>query len=201
MLISFEGIDGCGKSTQIELVKNYLYNKGYEITVIREPGGTDFSEQIRNLLLHSKLKINPISELFLFEAARADLVEKVIKLELENGKIILTDRFFDSTTAYQGFGRGINVELVQQINLLATTNLLPDLTFYLDISLKTSFERSMNKPKDRIENSSNNFFEKVINGFKELSKKFPERIIEINAEGDIKQTFELIKDILDKKLI
>jgi len=201
MFISFEGIDGSGKSTQISLLKDYLESSGKTVLVLREPGGTVFAEQIREILLHSKDHINPISELFLFEAARADLTHNVIKPALEDGKIVLIDRFFDSTTAYQGFGRGLDIDTLIQINKFATSMLFPDITFYLQVSLEISELRSNNKKRDRIEKSGNEFFQKVIEGFEKLSDMEADRFVKINAEGNIQETNELILKIMKKRLL
>ncbi|ROL61037.1 dTMP kinase, partial [Bacteroidetes/Chlorobi group bacterium ChocPot_Mid] len=128
MFITFEGIDGCGKSTQLELVEKFLIDNGKEVLTLREPGGTVLAEEIREILLHSHHTISKESELFLFEAARADLVSKVIKPALEQRIIVLCDRFYDSTTTYQGYGRGFDIQTIKIINNLATNGLKPDLT-------------------------------------------------------------------------
>lgn len=200
MLITFEGIDGCGKSTQLELLKKYLTKEGRQVISIREPGGTSLAEDIREILLHSKHRLSGESELFLFEAARADLVSNVIKPALIEGKIVLCDRFFDSTTAYQGYGRGLAVDLIKRINDFATQGVQPDLTFYLHVSLATSRKRAGNKKKDNIENSGDGFFKRVVEGYRDLCKMEPNRFFEIDAEGDIEQTKNKILRILENKL-
>ncbi|MFH1049506.1 MAG: dTMP kinase [bacterium] len=201
MFISFEGIDGCGKSTQIELLKNNLIAHKKQVLTLREPGGTSFAEEIREILLHSEHKLSRESELFLFESARADLVSKIIKPALNEGKIVLCDRFFDSTTAYQGYGRGLDVETIIIINQFATQGLKPDLTFYLHVSLETSNLRTGNKKKDKIENSGDGFFARVVEGYLDLCKKEPQRFIEINAEGNIEETGRKILKIIENKLL
>lgn len=200
MFITFEGIDGCGKSTQLEMIKKYLIDKGKVVLSLREPGGTSFSEKIREILLHSDDKLTCQSELFLFEAARADLVAKVILPALNNGSIVLCDRFYDSTTAYQGFGRGLPVQVVEEMNALATKNLKPDLTFYLHVGLETSMKRTKGKRKDKIENSGDGFFSRVVIGFRELSRLEPDRVIEIDAEGSIEETYAGILKFLQDKI-
>lgn len=200
MFITFEGIDGCGKTTQIRLLSEYLQKNDKEVLSIREPGGTEFSEEIREILLHSKHNLNSISELMLFEAARADLTEKIIKPALEQGKFVLSDRFFDSTTAYQGYGRGLNLENVQNINLFATNNLKPDITFYLRINLDTSDNRTNHRKLDKIESSGSEFFKKLINGFDEIANQNPDRIIIIDAENSIEKISNEIISVIDNKL-
>ena len=134
MFISFEGIDFCGKSTQVELLKKYLVEKKKQVEIIREPGGTDISEKVREILLDKKhYHMFMQTEIFLFSASRAQLVREKIQPYLETGIYVISDRFHDSTVAYQGFGRGIDLETVQRINNLAIGGTIPDLTFILDI--------------------------------------------------------------------
>lgn len=201
MLLTFEGIDGSGKTTQINLLSEYLKSKGYDVLVVREPGGTGFSEQIRNLLLSNKNEINSHSELFLFEAARSDLVSKVIKPALSKNTVVICDRFYDSTTAYQGFGRGLPLETVELINSFATFGIIPDITFYLEISVETSKKRTKEKNLDRIENSGDDFFNKIIMGFKKIAQKEPKRFFTINSEENIENIHQNILKIVEKKLI
>jgi dTMP kinase len=130
----------------------------------------------------------------LFEAARAHLVEYVIKPALRKGKVILSDRFYDSTTAYQGYGRQIDLDFVNQCNLMATGGLKPDMTFYLDIPLEEAQKRSNERIPDRIEKSGDDFFQRVIDGFREIARNEPGRVIQIDAMGDLKNTHELIKE-------
>jgi dTMP kinase len=194
MFITFEGIDGCGKSTQIALLAEFLRASNKEVITLREPGGTAFSESLREALLHSKNEITPVSELLLFEAARAHLVEYVIKPALKEGKVILSDRFYDSTTAYQGYGRNIDLDFVTQCNLVATGGLKPDITFYLDIPLEEAQKRSNDRVPDRMERSGEDFFLRVINGFREIVRQEPGRVIQIDAMGDWETTHNLIKE-------
>jgi dTMP kinase len=196
MFISFEGIDGCGKSTQIKLLSEYLNRKGVSHILIREPGGTDFSENIRELLLHSRHDINTIAEMLLFETARADLTEKVIKPALDQGTYVLSDRFFDSTTVYQGYGRGLPIEELLCIHRLATYGISPDVTIYLDLSLGEAKKRIGKKDPDRIEKAGDDFFKRVINGFQEIAKNEPDRVKKIDARGGIKETHENILRLL-----
>lgn len=199
MFITFEGIDGSGKSTQIKLLEQYLTSSHIEYISVREPGGTEFSELIRSILLDSTHSINPISELMLFEAARADLVEKVIKPALEKGKIVITDRFYDSTTAYQGYGRQLKIDYVYICNELAVGKCKPDITFLLNLPINIAKERINHLQPDRMEQSSLDFFQRVYEGFLEIAKKNPERIAIIDSNKDKNDTFIEIKTILQKK--
>ncbi|MDC1068006.1 dTMP kinase [Candidatus Kapabacteria bacterium] len=192
MFISFEGIDGAGKTTQIELLKNYLFKMGVEFISIREPGGTLLAEKIRTILLDPEISMPDRAELLLFEAARADLIDKVIKPNLEKGKIVICDRFYDSTTAYQSYGRGIDFEKTLDLHEFTVNNIHPDKTIFLNISLEESARRIRSKRKDRMEQSGDEFFKKVYNGFQELVKKYPNRIKMINANDSIKNIHENI---------
>jgi dTMP kinase len=198
MFITFEGIDGSGKTTQIQLLARYFEAKGKDVIIIREPGGTIFSEKIREILLSKENDLNSVSELFLFESARADLVEKVIIPALANGKIVLCDRFFDSTTAYQSYGRMINFADVTNCNLLATSGLKPDITLFLDVSMEISHQRSKYRERDRMESSGDDFFNRVKEGFHQIAQKEPERIFVIDSSGDINDTQEKIMFIINK---
>lgn len=169
MLITFEGIDGSGKSTQIERLEKRLQGGGYQVEVYREPGGTDLSEKVRSLLLDKKNLIDPRTELLLFSAARSQLISERVKPGLEEGKIIILDRYYDSTIAYQGYGRQAgNMKDIHAINHLASHGLVPDITFYLHIDLGKALQRTDSKPKDRMEASGEEFYNKVIEGFKAL---------------------------------
>jgi len=192
MFITFEGIDGCGKSTHAKLLSDFLVQKGFKTIILREPGGTDFSEKIREMLLTSDYNLNPEIELLLFEAARSHLTQNVIRKELKSGTAIISDRFFDSTTAYQGYGRGIDMEIIKICNHLATNGLKPDLTFFLDLDINEALSRSKDKILDNIEKSGNSFFEKVVNGYKKIAKDEPERVVVINANGSIENTYNQI---------
>lgn len=173
MFITFEGIDFCGKSTQVELLKNYLESDNKNVLIIREPGGTEISEKIRDILLDKKnFKMTMESEIFLFSASRAQLVREKIKPFLDKGYFVISDRFHDSTTAYQGFGRGIPLESVMHINKVAIDSTIPDLTFFIDIPLDEADKRKRQKSNsdlDRIEVSDDSFFTKVRNGYLYLS--------------------------------
>lgn len=200
MFITFEGIDGCGKTTQLQLLKEYLEDKGYQVVMIREPGGTDFSEKIRDILLYSKDNISPIAELMLFESARANLVENVIKPALAEGKIVLSDRFYDSTTAYQGYGRGLDLDKVKSCNIFATNGLKPDLTFYLEVPLNIAHTRSHKRVYDRIESAGDNFFQRVIDGFRAIAESEPERFVIIDSTDELEVTRQRILEEIMKRI-
>lgn len=201
MLISFEGIDGSGKSTHIRLLEEWLTARGKEVLCLREPGGTKISEEIRNILLHTKETMSIKTELLLFEAARAQLVEEIIKPALEKGKWILTDRFFDSTLVYQGYGRGLDIDYIDSLNKFATSDICPDLTIYLKISLQKSLERMANRKNiDRIEASALEFHQKLYDGFEKLALGNSDRIITVDSSYPPKVTFINILEKIEKKL-
>ncbi len=201
MIITFEGIDGSGKSTQIELLKDYFKLKAIDAIFLREPGGTELSEKIRAILLDNNNNINPISEILLFEAARADLTEKVIIPEHKAGKIVVLDRYFDSTTAYQGYGRGLDLSIVNMLNSFATQNITPDLTFYISVPYQVSQERTTDKNNDRMENSGEDFYHKIIDGFEQLSKINPKRFFKIDGTLPIQIIHQKICEIVNYKLM
>lgn len=181
---SFEGIDFSGKSTQINLLKAYLENKGEKVYVLREPGGTEISEKIREILLDKKhFKMNERAELLLFSAARVQLtVEKIIPL-LQKGHYVIADRFVDSTTAYQGYGRDLEQEIVRHVNQFATLGLLPGITFYLRITPEEAQRRRQenNLQTDRLEEQGNIFYKKVFKGYEAIAEQNPDRIQIIDA--------------------
>lgn len=188
MFISFEGLDFCGKSTQIELLCDYLKEKGKNVIIIREPGGTEISEKVRDILLDKKnSRMFMESEILLFSAARSQLVREVILPGLEKGYYILSDRFHDSTTAYQGYGRGIPLDFVQSLNKFVIEKALPDMTFFIDITIDEMFNRKTAKNSrelDRIEISSNGFYERVRNGYLTLCDS-GKRFLKINGSESI----------------
>lgn len=198
MLITFEGIDGCGKTTQMKQLEQYFENSGKDVLTLREPGGTELSEQIRDILLDSKGVISTMSELLLFAAARAQLVENIIRPAIAAGTIVLCDRFYDSTTAYQGYGRGLPLEDVAKINQIATGGLVPNITFFLNISLDESKIRSHNRYRDRIEKAGDAFFERVLHGFHTIADNEPDRFHIVDAGGSFEQTSRKILSVITK---
>lgn len=194
--ISFEGIDYSGKSSQIELLKTYLINIGEHVYLLREPGGTSISEKIREILLDKKNnEMDNMAEIFLYSAARVQLTNEKIKPLLSQGYFVLADRFVDSTTAYQGYGRGINLNIVRIINEAATTGLLPGLTFYLEIEPKLVAERRVKsgRSKDRLEQTGIDFYNRVFKGYKEIARMEPKRVKVIDARKSINEIHEQIK--------
>ncbi len=192
MLITFEGIDGSGKSTQISLLKDHLTKSGKEVRVLREPGGTDISELIRGMLLNPEIEIDPVTELLLFSSARSQLIAEKVKPLLADGVVVILDRFYDSTTAYQGYGRkSIPIDQVHQINKIASHEIAPDVTFYLRLSLEESAKRTAHMQKDRMEQSGIEFFQNVIKGFDELSKS-EDRFVTIDASKNVDEVHNLI---------
>lgn len=198
MLITFEGIDGCGKSTQSSRAARHLTKSGYRVIKLREPGSTRVSERIRKVLLDSRLEMTSVTELFLYEAARAEIVAQEIVPALRAGKIVLCDRFFDSTTAYQGYGRRLDIKMVKNLHKVAVGKIKPDLTFVFDLNLKTAFERLGKKP-DRLESQSKAFFGRVRRGFLEIARKESRRVKVIDASRSVSEVFDDVKQHLIRK--
>ncbi len=201
MFITFEGIDFCGKSTQIELLKSYLLKKNKKVRVIREPGGTEISEKIRTMLLdkeNSKMLME--TEFLLFSASRSQLVREKIRPYLNEGIYVISDRFHDSSTAYQGYGRGISVEVILSIHKLAIGNTIPDITFFIDIPVEVAEQRRREKSikhLDRIENSNKDFYSRVRNGYLELAKS-ENRFRILNGTDNIENIHEKIINEIEK---
>jgi dTMP kinase len=194
MLISFEGIDGCGKTTQLHLLKERLLDEGYDVNDFREPGGTEVSEFIRSILLNPEIEMHPVTELLLFSAARSELIAQKVMPELKKGHIVLLDRFYDSTVAYQGYGRkSLGIEEINKLNSIASHRVKPDLTFYIRISLQEARKRTSHQSKDRMEQSGETFFTSVIEGFETLVGK-EDRFITLNATHTKDQLHDMIWD-------
>ena len=199
IFITFEGIDGCGKSTQTSMCKTWLEELGRTVLLVREPGGTKIGERIRELLLDKKnSSMAPLTELFLFEAARAQIVEEVIKPALSEGKIVICDRFFDSSYAYQGCARGLGPEMVSHLNMDATGGLAPDITFFLDISVEGAIKRRnvRGEEKDRIESAGDAFQEKVRQGFIRAASE-DGRIVTVDASLSPDEIFAQIREKIE----
>ena len=197
LFITFEGGDGCGKTTQIELLNKYLSGKGYKTLLTREPGAKGLGEKLREILLNYDGEVSPNCESFLFLADRAQHVDCIIKPALEDGKIILCDRHTDSTVAYQGYGRGLNLDRIHQLNTIATSGLKPDLTIVLDVDVETSMKR-VGKEKDRMESAGIEFFKRVRHGFIEIAKSEPNRVKVINSSDTIENIHKQIVELVEK---
>lgn len=199
MFISFEGIDFSGKSTQIELLKDYLVDHKKKVEILREPGGTEISEKVRRILLDNKnLKMFAEAELLLFSASRAQLVREKISPYLQKGIYVISDRFHDSSTAYQGYGRGIPIEVVMKVHDLAIGDTVPDLTFFIDIPVGIANERKKKKSKvklDRIELADIEFYNRVRSGYLEIARQ-EERFKVIDGT----QTIETIQNQIISEL-
>jgi dTMP kinase len=182
--ITFEGSEGCGKSTQVRRLAARLEKSGIPVLVTREPGGTEIGESIRELLQFAPEGANMTAEteLLLFEASRSQLVREVIKPALSRGECVIADRFFDSTTVYQGAARRLDMKMVEQLNQFAAGDCIPDVTFVLDVDLKTARSR-MQAPRrpDRMEMQSDDFYERVCEGYRDLAKSEPTRMVLIDG--------------------
>jgi len=196
VFISFEGIDGSGKGTQVQLFLDYLKRNGVDFVYVREPGGTPVGELIRSVLLSSQNMI-PKAELFLFLSSRAQLVETVIKPALAQNKTVVADRFADSSVAYQGFARGLGVETVKWLNDFATGGLKPDLTFYIDVPVEVALSRK--KRLDRIESEGEEFLNKVRQGYLELLKDEPERFVFVDGNANELSVHRFIIEEFEKR--
>jgi len=201
-LITFEGIDGSGKSTQIEMLKSYLEEKDINAVLIREPGGTKIGEKIRELILDkSNSEMNNITEMLLYNASRAQLVQQVIKPAITSGKVVICDRYIHSTVAYQGSGRGLDIDTLEKINDVVTTGILPDVTIFIDISPSDITKRKLKEiPDDRIECQGMEFQKKVYTGYKQLAILESGRIISIDGNDTKENIFCHVKKIVNEKL-
>jgi dTMP kinase len=193
IFVTFEGIEACGKSTQSNLLAERLKTAGYSVRLLREPGGTAIGEEVRHTLIHSAVNVSMTAEteLFLMNASRAQLVREVIRPSLATGEIVVCDRFYDSTTAYQGYGRGLDLDVVKAITEFAVAGTRPNMTIVLDVSLAVSELRRARRDKnterrpDRLEASSRSFFERVSAGFKAIADGGEARFRVINGEESI----------------
>ena len=191
--IVFEGIEGAGKTSQLKQTREWLMTGGLgepiDVIQTREPGGTELGQTLRSLLLNDHyLQIDDRSELLLYAADRAQHVNQFLKPQLEAGKVILCDRFIDSTTAYQGYGRGLDLALIQQLNTIASNGLETHLTLWLDVGVETGLQRVQQRGKrDRLEQADITFHQRVREGYIKLAEQFPQRIVPINANQSPQQ--------------
>ena len=196
--ITFEGGEGCGKSTQIRLLAAALEERGYSVVQLREPGGTAVGERIREVLLaRDSDGLDPLAELLLYEAARAQIVSELIRPALEQGRVVLCDRFADSTMAYQGYGRGLDIELIRRLNSAATAGLAPDATVMLFIDPEEGLRRAKGATGgdgagDRIESAGLAFHRRVAEGFSRIAMEEPERVIAVGASGTVEEVHRAV---------
>ena len=197
LFITFEGGDGCGKTTQIKLLDEYLRAKGYKTLLTREPGSKGLGIKLREILLNYDGEVSPTCESFLFLADRAQHVDCIIKPALEEGVIVLCDRHTDSTVAYQGYGRGLDLKQIHHLNNIATSGLKPDLTIVLDVDVETSQTR-VGKEKDRMESAGIEFFERVRQGFLEIAKQEPDRVKVVDSTRTIEEIHKQILELIGR---
>jgi len=198
--ITFEGIDGCGKSTQLRLLASELRVRGLDVVTTREPGGTPLGQKLRAVLLDVKEQVDPLTELLVFAADRAQHVRTLLLPALAENKIVLSDRYADATVAYQGSGRGFNPEVIKEIVQLATDGLTPDLTLLFDLSVPESAVRTRRRVKarhtDRLDREHAEFDERVRNAYLGIANANPNRVRVIDARGSVHETQQLVMDIV-----
>lgn len=201
--LSFEGIEGAGKSTQIIRLKNHLEQKNFRVLVLREPGGTPFGEKMRQAILETKTEITPLAEAHLFASSRAQLLSEVILKELAvPNTVIICDRYIDSSLVYQGHSRGLGIAEVLNIHNVFPLNIVPHLTFYLKIGVDTSEKRQKmrNAPKDYFEAKGIEFYKKLVVGYDTVAALFPNRILQLDAEVSLDSMTMTIIDTVDKMI-
>jgi dTMP kinase len=199
--ITFEGLDGSGKSTQLRLLTNFLRSQGGEVLVTREPGGTPVGLRLRAALLDAQEQVDPLTELLVFAADRAQHVRRVLRPALEAGQIVISDRYADATKAYQGAGRGFSTELISTIVQLATEGLVPDLTLLFDLSVPESTARTRRRSEgkqkgDRLDSEDAEFRTRVREAYLGLAEKEPGRFRIITSDGSVEETHERVKEIV-----
>jgi dTMP kinase len=202
LFITVEGTDGSGKTTQIKMIESYLQEKGYAVIIAREPGGTKISEKIREIILDNENdEMSAITEMIMYAAARAQLVSEVIKPAIDSGKIVICDRFVDSSYVYQGCGRGIDLKEIVDVNRVALDGIEPDITFFFDISPKIALKRRREATgADRIEKEKMEFHMRVYEGYKKLALLYSDRIVAIESDREIEEIFEDVKEYIDELL-
>ncbi|OMH41002.1 dTMP kinase [Desulfurobacterium indicum] len=201
MFITFEGIEGSGKTTQAKLLHEWLIDNGYEVILTREPGGTPAAEEIRKFILSDREEPFPeIAELMLYMAARSFHVQNLIKPALNSGTIVISDRFSDATLAYQGYGRGLSLKDISHLNSLATEGLKPDITFLIDVPVEIGMLRIEGREHDRIEKETLIFHEKVRKGYLQIASENPERIVVIDGTKRTEEIFEEIRKNIERRL-
>jgi dTMP kinase len=202
-LIVFEGVEGCGKTTQIERSRLWLQDRDLAVVVTREPGGTQLGVSLRHLLLtEQQHPIFPRAELLLYAADRAQHIDEIVESQLSQGAIVLCDRYTDSTVAYQGYGRGLSLELIDRLNYLATCGLESDLTLWLDVDVEIGLARAKARGQiDRFEQTELDFHRRVQQGYRELAQQYPHRIVRVDASRSEVQVQAQIQEIFDRRVI
>lgn len=202
IFITMEGPDGAGKTTQIELLKDYLNKKGYDVLITRDPGGNAVSEAIREVILNKDFtEMGYMTELLLYAAARAQLVKENIKPALSAGKAVIADRFVDSSAVYQGIGRGLGIDTVYKVNEFALQGILPDMTFLMDLDAEVGIARKKNQAElDRMEQESLDFHKKVVEGYRSLAEMNPDRIVKVDAALPKGAIHDIITSYVEKWL-
>lgn len=198
--ITVEGTDGSGKTTQIKLIEEYLKSKNKSVVLTREPGGTKISEKIRDILLDlQNSEMGILTEMLLYASARTQLVSEVIRPAIEEGKVVICDRFVDSSYVYQGFGRGIDLKIITDVNRIALDGLVPDITLFFDIEPVDALRRRSNATGlDRIEKEKMDFHKRVYNGYKKLAMLYSDRITCIDSNRSIEEIFGDVKGCLNE---
>ena len=199
LFITFEGADGCGKTTQLNMLAEYLTEKGFDVVVTREPGAKGLGEKLREILLNYEGVVSDRCEAFLFLADRAQHVDVIVKPAVALGKIVLCDRHTDSTVAYQGYGRGQDIDRINLLNNIATDGMKPDLTFVFDIDVETSQQR-VGSEKDRMESAGMDFHNRVRQGYLKLAENEPNRIKVIDAKKSIPNIHDEVVEIIESFL-
>jgi dTMP kinase len=201
MFITFEGGEGCGKSTHSRLLKKYLESRGYGVVLTLEPGGTGIGRKLRQILLKGERLVSRYSELFLFAADRSEHVARVIKPGIKSGKIVISDRFIDSTTAYQIGGRKLPADTVARINRISSDGIMPDITFLLDVAPKVGVSRGTKyTKKDKFESENGDFHSRVRKAYLKIAKQDPKRVKIISTSGTINEAQNIIKRMVNEKL-
>lgn len=203
MFITFEGLDFSGKSTQAKMLGDYLSSRSIRNKILREPGGTTISEKVRQIILDREhIEMTPLTEFMLFSASRSQLVSQVIKPHLKRGYVVICDRYYDSSTAYQSYGGSLELKAVRKVNEIASGGLKPDITFLIDISPKKAFERAnlRGNAKDRMENKNLKFYNNVYRGFRDIANNNKKRFVVINGSLTISQIHSIITETVIKKL-
>lgn len=203
LFITFEGVDACGKSTQAQLLYQFLRKNDREVIRLRDPGATPISEAIRAILLDNKNSaMSPWAELLLYEAARAQMVDESIKPALRAGKIVVSDRFYDSTTAYQGYARGLDLESVKRANGIGSVGLTPDITFVIDVDPKIAVERKikLGEPADRMEAEGFAFQQKVRSGYQKIAESNPQRVKRVDGNRSVEIIQQEIRRLISPLL-